>query len=573
MKLKLLFVLTLLLTFTISCEEDDENIDGTGTVQFTNSNLFEVENATAPLNVNLGIDSFNHNGGSVNVSISGATYGTDYTTNFGSDEFVIDIAKQGLVGTFNIQPLDNAVLEGTKTLTITITGVSGALAVGANNTLTFSILDDEAPSIGVVSFANANTTIQEDATSATTIDIPFVNESSFGGTISLTASGTAVFGTDYTIAGQTSANFVINVPAGATSANFDISAIDNADFANNKTVIYTISQVTGNLLLGSSLQNTIEINNDDASPFPLLNFNTASATLNENAGTINIAYTLSYASTASTDVELTTSGTANSSDFNFSGSTTNPYTFTIPAGTTTGNVSLTIIDDTILENTETIIINITNITGGAIAGSNTQLTVSITDNDAIPINYLETFEGFNSEADATAAGFRSLLNGQTVDNTKVIGFLSNSGSFSDPNNVTMPSDKGLNIFHNDSGTTTSEILDNVYVSPLMMGNGNINVEIDNAYAFASQNSATITYYYSQTYNGTNPFNVNDWQVMGTETVAAMQAQNFGNNAYKRESFNISTTGNFYVAIRINQTIDATNFRTRWRFDNLKVNSI
>ena len=318
--------------------------------------------------------------------------------------------------------------------------------------------------------------------------------------------------------------------------------------------------------------NTIEINNDEAPPFPLLNFDMASATYNEDAGTVNIAYTLSYATTASTDVELTTSGTANTNDFNFSGSTANPYSFTIPVGTTTGNVSFSIVDDTNVEPTETVIVNITNVTGGAIAGSNTQHTINITDNDFVPFNYLETFESFTSDADASAAGFTSILNGQTVDNTKVIGFLENSGSFTNPNDVNMTSDKGLNIFYNASGTTVSELIDNVYVSPIMMATGNFNVKIDNAYAFKNQNSATITYYYSETYNESGTFNSSEWQVMGTETAADMDANGFGNNVYKRQSFNITTSGNFYIAIRINQTVDATNYRTRWRFDNLRVDS-
>lgn len=571
MKLKFLFILSLLLAFTISCEEDDETIDGTGTVEFTNTNLFEVENATAPLNVNIGIDTFNHNGGSINVSISGATYGTDYTTNLGSDEFSLSIEKQGLVGSFNIQPLDNSILEGTKTLTITITGVSGSLAVGESNTLTFSILDDEAPSIGVVNFANANTTIQENATTATTINIPFINESSFGGTITLTASGDAVFGTDYTIAGQTSSDFVLTVPAGATSASFDISAIDNTTFDNNKTVVYTISEVTGNLLLGSTLQNTIEINNDEAPPFPLLNFDMASATYNEDAGTVNIAYTLSYATTASTDVELTTSGTANNTDFNFSGSTANPYNFTIPTGTTTGNVSISIVDDTSIEQNETVIVNITNVTGGAIVGPNAQHTINITDNDFVPFNYLETFE---TVADLDAANFSAeVLATQNLPDNKLFKYNNNAGKYADVNDVTQTSDTGLVVFYNITQDGPGEI-DNVVITPQMAYTGNSNFQVDIAYSQAPNfNNANVTFYYSQTYNPANPWNEADWTVIGSETAADMNNDGFGTNVYKRKSMNITSTGSFYISVRVKQTIDNTFSKTQWRLDNFRVDSI
>jgi hypothetical protein len=60
--------------------------------------------------------------------------------------------------------------------------------------------------------------------------------------------------------------------------------------------------------------------------------------------------------------------------------------------------------------------------------------------------------------------------------------------------------------------------------------------------------------------------------MGTETAANMDSEGFGNNVFKRQVFNINPSANFYIAIRVSQTIDATNYRTRWRFDNLKVNS-
>ena len=100
----------------------------------------------------------------------------------------------------------------------------------------------------------------------------------------------------------------------------------------------------------------------------------------------------------------------------------------------------------------------------------------------------------------------------------------------------------------------------------------MDVSIDAAYAFKNQNSATVTFYWSQTYDGSGTFNESDWTAMGTETVANMDAEGFGNNAYKRQEFNIAPTANFYIAIRVNQNVDDTNYRLRWRFDNIQVDS-
>ena len=45
MKLRLIFLSIIALTFIQSCEEDDESLNGTGTVSFSLTELVEVENA------------------------------------------------------------------------------------------------------------------------------------------------------------------------------------------------------------------------------------------------------------------------------------------------------------------------------------------------------------------------------------------------------------------------------------------------------------------------------------------------------------------------------------------------
>ena len=171
-------------------------------------------------------------------------------------------------------------------------------------------------------------------------------------------------------------------------------------------------------------------------------------------------------------------------------------------------------------------------------------------------------------------GFENILNGQTVDPTKVISLITSNGNFADVNDFNNSSNNGLNMFYNaGNGTTVTELLDNVLVSPLMNASGNMEVIIDNSYAFFNQNSSTITYYWSQTYDGSGTFTEADWNVMGTETAANMNGEGFGNNDFKQQQYNINPTGNFYIAIRVSQTMDASNYRTRWRFDNLKVNSL
>lgn len=130
MKIRLLLLSILTLTFIVSCEEDDSALNGTGKVGFTLSELVEIENATSGLTINVGINDYNHAGGTISVSITGADYGSAYETSEGSADFVLDVAPQALVTTFSINPVDDDVIQDDKVLTITLTSTTGALEIG-----------------------------------------------------------------------------------------------------------------------------------------------------------------------------------------------------------------------------------------------------------------------------------------------------------------------------------------------------------------------------------------------------------------------------------------------------------
>ncbi|WP_306668151.1 Calx-beta domain-containing protein, partial [Flavobacterium psychrophilum] len=81
-----------------------------------------------------------------------------------------------------------------------------------------------------------------------------------------------------------------------------------------------------------------------------------------------------------TVINITTAtGTAGTSDY-----TTTVTTVTIPAGQTTVNVTVPILEDTIDEPAETFTVNGT-VTSGNTINTNPTGTVTITDNDATPV--------------------------------------------------------------------------------------------------------------------------------------------------------------------------------------------
>lgn len=575
MKFRLLLLSIIALSCIQSCEDDEENLNGTGEVSFTNTVLVEVENATIPLGVNIGIDNFNHGGGAINVSITGATYGTDYESSEGSDSFIIEVEPQALVATFTINPIDNDVIESNKNLVITITSVSGSLALGETTTLAFTIIDNDNPLIALVEFANTTTQIEENSINSTNIEIPFDQATTDGGTITVSSSGDAIYGTDYTINGQTSDDFTLNVAAGATSANFEILPIDNTDFEADKTVTFVIDEVTGGLAVGAESQTTVTIVNDDSPPNPVIDFDASNTvTYSEDAGIATLYFVLSDITTTDATIEITTSGEVDAADFNFGGNTDNPYSFVIPAGSTTASVDITIIDDSDTEVDETLNLSITSVSGGLDMGlSLQQQTITITDNDAVvPFTYVETFESNDGSEGYlnTVLNYENVLVNQTIDPTKFIELITNAGNFSDVDSENGSSDNGLNFFYNTGNDSSlNGVVDNVVITPVLEGTGAMTVNIDAAYAFKNQNAVMATFYWSQTYDGSGTFNESDWTAMGTETVTNMDSEGFGNNSFKRQEFDISPTANFYIAIRVTGTVDDTNYRLRWRFDNIK----
>lgn len=140
---------------------------------------------------------------------------------------------------------------------------------------------------------------------------------------------------------------------------------------------------------------------------PTVSFGTATATAAEGAGTVQIPVTLSAASTQSVTVQValaTASGTASSpADYTFT-----TQTLTFPAGTTTQNATIALVDDAVFEPSETVILSLQNVlpAGAATIGAGTY-TLTITDNDVPPVTPIATLTTND------AAGV-PLLNGQTV---------------------------------------------------------------------------------------------------------------------------------------------------------------
>ncbi|MCP4539683.1 MAG: DUF11 domain-containing protein, partial [Chloroflexi bacterium] len=228
-----------------------------------------------------------------------------------------------------------------------------------------TIIDNEGPPILTIN----NVTVNEGAGNAT-FTVTLSNESAFDvGVDYVSSDGTAVAGEDYTAASGR-----LTVTAGITTGNVILPILQDSLDENSETYTVTLSNPANATIADDEGIGTIT----DDDPQPTLSI--GDETVNEGVGTATFTVTLSTASGLDVGVNYVTGdGTALAGQ---------DYTavvagaLTIPAGDTTGNVDVTITDDTLDENNETFTITLSLPTNATILDD--EAIGTITDNDDPP---------------------------------------------------------------------------------------------------------------------------------------------------------------------------------------------
>ncbi|MBX3712347.1 MAG: putative Ig domain-containing protein [Lysobacter sp.] len=164
--------------------------------------------------------------------------------------------------------------------------------------------------------------------------------------VNITTSGTATSGVDYTGGVAT-----VTIPAGATTATIIIDPTVDGTVEADETVILTVAAGTG-YTVGAPASATGTILNDDV---PSATISVSPAAVAED-GAPNLVYTvtLNQAAFAATTVNYTIGGTAtNGTDY-----ATIASPLVIPAGNTTGTITVNPTADATIEADETVILTL-----------------------------------------------------------------------------------------------------------------------------------------------------------------------------------------------------------------------
>jgi len=286
--------------------------------------------------------------------------------------------------TISVPIIQNAVIDGTRTFTVTIANPGGGAALGSPLTTTVSIQDDEAS----VSFAGATSSISEGATTALTIPVTRVGTAAMSVTWT-TGNGTALAGTDYgTLNNVAQKTGTLTWAAGdATAKNItvglptsNVPVINDTNVEGPKAFTITLSNPTGGAQLGLITVNTVTINDTDS----VIQFAAPTISVNENGPNVTMNVTRTGYTAGTQSITYTTlAGTAlATTDF-----TTTAATITFNPGDTTKTITIgpnaaaapyvKVVNDATIEGPEVFTIKLSAPTGGALVGPTSALTVTI----------------------------------------------------------------------------------------------------------------------------------------------------------------------------------------------------
>lgn len=346
-------------TYTII---DNETVPSVG-FAISASNGFE-DNSPAELTIDISGASAQDVIVNYSVTAGTATASNDYTATGNTVTFP---AGETESKTIDVTIIDDSLDESDEMFSVTLTNATNANIGAASHT--YTILDnDNEPDVSFTSASHLSG--KEGVVSQVTM---VVNLSVISGktvTVDYSTSGDATEGVDYNIAAGP-----LTFSPGETTQDISLTIVNDSSGEANETIIVTLSNPT-NATIGTNSSQTYTIENDDSTS---VEFSEASSSGPESESPASIAVGLLPAlpdQTVMVDYAVT-GGTATGDGVDY---TLAAGTLTFSPGDTQENIEVLVVDDSINEQNETIIVTLSNPTN-AIIGTNASHTYTIMDDD------------------------------------------------------------------------------------------------------------------------------------------------------------------------------------------------
>lgn len=309
-----------------------------------------------------------------------ATAGSDYTAASGTLNWS---ALETGDKTFTVSITEDPVDEPSETVNLSLSNEINAVLGDGLGILTITD-NDPTPALSVADVSagegvgSAIVTVNMTGLSSSVVEVDYA-----------TSNGTAVAGSDYT---ATSETLTWN-PLETGGKTFSISLTNDTRDENDETVNISLSNEANADVVDGSAVLTIT----DNDPTPTVGFTQVISDGDEGVSPVGIGITLSAESGLNVAVNYTVTGgtAADGDDYELISGTA-----TIVAGSTTTSISMTVVDDEIDENSETIEVTLSNPSNATLG--TTIHTYTINDNDTAEVEIEET--GGSTNVTEGAAG-------------------------------------------------------------------------------------------------------------------------------------------------------------------------
>ncbi|MFB0516976.1 MAG: Calx-beta domain-containing protein, partial [Candidatus Neomarinimicrobiota bacterium] len=387
---------------------------------------------------------------SVGYSVVGGTAinGTDYTLSTGTAVIAAGSLNKSVPFTVNIADDTD---EPDETIVIALSQTPTNAVTGSQDTMTYTIIDDDPPPNVAFSLPSSNA---DEVSTAPSFNLVLSDTSAFAVKVvySVTGGTATGGGVDYTLPSDT---VVIN--AGQVSGSFSATIIPDALYENDETIVISLTYAV-KAGFGSQRTHTYTINDDDEPP--TIKFTTTSGSNDENAGTVTPTIQLSAASGLTASVDYSIAGTAlGGTDYIL-----NPGTATITGnlGKTDTILSIIINEDAIYESDETIRIALSNPVNATL-GADSVFTYTIVNEDSPPVIQFALSISGGDEV-STPASIQIVLSTASAV-TATVDYAVTGGTATGGVDYTLESGRAT-IYSGQTSTTVSlDVIDDIFDEP------------------------------------------------------------------------------------------------------------
>lgn len=269
--LKSIFSLALFMVL-ISCEDEDIRVKpqtptspGPALAQFAQQTLNISEN-DEPKEISIVLDKAATKDGIVTINLTAENMNS-FITSPALVEGKIQLQVLSGQGSakFSFTPVDNNVLNGSKSVDFTIAAVTEGFTIGTKKILSVTLTDNESPA--EVSFLTTLGSTHENTVIASTVAIGFSHSSPGTGTIEISLeSDKATYGIHYTTEPAASnGKIVLPVDTGVDKVEFKVIPMNDQLFNGDRDITYTITATEGSVGKGQTLTHVLKIKDDELS--------------------------------------------------------------------------------------------------------------------------------------------------------------------------------------------------------------------------------------------------------------------------------------------------------------------